>query len=191
MLHGYGQLAGRFIRHFGQVVEPHRLVVAPEALSRFYVGNDLTAHAHARVGATWMTREDRLAEISDYVGYLDLVYARVLEQLPSDCGCALGVLGFSQGAATACRWAALGRAPVRRLVIWGGGVPDDLELGVLRERLAGSPVELVVGDADPYRTPEAVAAQMDRLQRSHVPSRLHRFDGGHQLDRALLRQLLA
>ena len=191
-LHGYGQLAARFIRHFVGVAEAGRLVVAPEALSRFYVGNDLTAHAHAqaRVGATWMTREDRLAEISDYVGYLDTVYARVLELLPSGTQCELGVLGFSQGAATACRWTAFGKAPVRRLVVWAGGVPDDLELGPVRDRLAGRPLELVIGDADPYRTPEAVTAQLERLRRAGVPARFHGFAGGHQLDAALLQQVL-
>ena len=36
-VHGYGQLAGYFARHFAPHAEG-RLVVAPEALSRFYVG---------------------------------------------------------------------------------------------------------------------------------------------------------
>ena len=36
--HGYGQLAEPFLAHFAEVTSPARLIVAPEALSRFYVG---------------------------------------------------------------------------------------------------------------------------------------------------------
>ena len=76
--HGYGQLAGRFIRHFAPLDDGSRLVVAPEALSRFYLDEPGTAPAaERRVGACWMTREDRLHEIDDYVRYLDALYARV------------------------------------------------------------------------------------------------------------------
>ncbi|MDE3054320.1 MAG: phospholipase, partial [Gemmatimonadota bacterium] len=56
--HGYGQLAGRFLRHFRAAAHPERLIVAPEALSRFYLDNALPHGPDARVGATWMTRED-------------------------------------------------------------------------------------------------------------------------------------
>src|ERR1051325_10016453 len=48
-----------------------RRLVAPEGLSRFYLSERATER---RVGASWMTREDRLAEIADYLGYLDAVY---------------------------------------------------------------------------------------------------------------------
>jgi dienelactone hydrolase len=81
-------------------------VVAPEALSRFYVDRgEPAAGTPARVGATWMTREDREAEIADYVRYLDRALDAAAGR-PGAAAPALGVLGFSQGAATACRWAA-------------------------------------------------------------------------------------
>ena len=35
----------------------------------------------------------------------------------------LGVLGFSPGVATACRWTALGKADAQQLVLWGGSMP--------------------------------------------------------------------
>jgi len=68
--HGYGQLAGRFVRHFESIDAPHRMIVAPEALSRFYVEVAGKTHADTHVGASWMTREDRLSDIEDYVEYL-------------------------------------------------------------------------------------------------------------------------
>ena len=60
VLHGYGQLAGEFIRFFADLATDDSLVVAPEAMNRFYLVNPESAPARDRpVGATWMTREDR------------------------------------------------------------------------------------------------------------------------------------
>src|SRR5206468_1825615 len=99
VLHGYGQLAASFIQAFSVLDDGTRLIVAPEALNRFYlVGVDSGAAAERPVGATWMTREDRDAEIADYVEYLDALAAQVLgavrrgERPPR-----VIVLGFSQG----------------------------------------------------------------------------------------------
>lgn len=64
VLHGYKQLARRFIRRFKPLDNGRRLIVAPEGLSRFYVSPSEGRHGVASVvGATWMTREDRRAEI--------------------------------------------------------------------------------------------------------------------------------
>src|SRR3954465_7736941 len=79
VLHGHAQLSGYFIRHFEPLDDGRRLIVAPEALNRFYIERTSWQGAgHARVGATWMTREDRLAEIGDYVAYLDRLYEELL-----------------------------------------------------------------------------------------------------------------
>ncbi len=66
--HGYGQLAERFLQRFEPLDDGAHLIVAPEGLSRFYLSDN---PRERRVGATWMTREDRLNEIADYVRYLD------------------------------------------------------------------------------------------------------------------------
>src|SRR5207244_11621240 len=76
--HGYGQLAARFLEKLRVLDDDGRCLVAPEGLSRFYLTESPTER---RVGATWMTREDRLAEIADYVRYLDAVYDDVLVRL--------------------------------------------------------------------------------------------------------------
>src|SRR5689334_22318965 len=70
VLHGYSQLARHFVRWFEPAGRPGRLIVAPEALSRAYFEE---AGGMRRVGASWMTKEDRIAEIDDYVTYLDRV----------------------------------------------------------------------------------------------------------------------
>ena len=69
VLHGYNQLARRFIRRFTGIAGPDRFVVAPGALSRFYVVAEPGRHTGSSlVGASWMTREDLL----DRVAVIDL-----------------------------------------------------------------------------------------------------------------------
>ncbi|MEO7647026.1 MAG: phospholipase, partial [Gemmatimonadaceae bacterium] len=121
--HGYGQLAARFIRRFGAIDNGRRLIVAPEALSRFYMSGGTRPHSdEEKVGASWMTREGRDAEIADQVTYLDLVRERVFDGLAGR-GVRFVGFGFSQGTATVCRWAARTATPPDHLVLWGGGVP--------------------------------------------------------------------
>ncbi len=199
-LHGYGQLAGYFARHFAAHAGPGsgRLVVAPEALSRFYVSReDPATGAPARVGATWMTREDRDAEIADYVRYLDRALDHATGGAGLDPGAVtLGVLGFSQGAATACRWAAYrhqhGLAAPRALVLWGGALPRDMDLdGADGDALRALRLVLAVGDADEFATPALVAQQEARLRAAGVAYEVVRFAGGHRLDEAALGRVLA
>src|ERR1019366_4806806 len=80
--HGYGQLASDFAAEFECIEAPERLIVVPEALSRFYVPAGPGLHGpDAKVGATWMTREDRESEIADYVSYLDELYGEIMKGL--------------------------------------------------------------------------------------------------------------
>lgn len=176
--HGYGQLASRFLERFRALESPRRCIVAPEGLSRFY----LTEHpTERRVGASWMTREDRLHEIDDYVRYLDAVHAQVASGKAR-----VTALGFSQGTATACRWAAFGSARIDRLIVWGGEVPPDLDL----KRLRVPRLTLVHGTRDEFFTPKIIAATESRLREHKIPYDLIPFEGGHEIDAATLRRLI-
>ncbi len=185
--HGYAQLAARFLEKFGVLDDGRRYIVAPEGLSRFYITD---SPAERRVGASWMTREDRLAEIDGYVAYLDAVYDDVFRALDRS-QVRVHALGFSQGAPTASRWTALGKAQVDRLVLWGGEFPPDLDLtsapGVARLRAAQ--LTLVYGHSDQFITPKVLAETGKRLQAHGIPYHEIAFDGGHEIDQAVLRQL--
>lgn len=179
VLHGYGQLARYFVQPFAALADVGRRIIAPEALSRFYLdGFD------GRVGATWMTRADREHEIGDYIRYLD---ALADAEVGAETG--LTVLGFSQGTATACRWAARGTHAVDRLILWAGGVPSDVDWTAHRERFEAMDLTLVIGTEDEYITDEQVAQQEARLHAHQIPHRTVRFDGGHRIDAEVLAQV--
>jgi predicted esterase len=178
-LHGYSQLAARFVGWFAPAVRPGRAVVAPEALNRYY-----TNHETKQVGATWMTGEDRRAEITDYVEYLDLVVADLRTRFGD---VAIHVHAFSQGCATACRWVALGRTRPVRLVLWGGGVPPDLDLAAHGPLLAAADLTLVIGNRDQFLSEDAVRDQTARLDAAGVNHALTRFSGGHVIPWNVLR----
>ncbi len=145
VLHGYGQLAGLFIRFFSDLATDDSCVVAPEALNRFYVVNPDVAPARDRpVGATWMTREDRESEVADYVEYLDAVFDEVTGGSLAPAA-RVNIVGFSQGAATAARWVGHGRVPATRLVLWGGLMPPDADLSRGPDALRGVPWTYVLG----------------------------------------------
>lgn len=183
-LHGYGQRAADFAQALAPLAGPSRCVVAPEGLSRFYVDG---LDTHEQVGASWMTREARAAEISDYVAYLDAAVRRLRPEgaLPR-----LRVLGFSQGAATASRWAVLGDCPVDRLVLWGGAPAHDLDLATHADALQALDLLLVFGTDDPYVSAERRAAVRRRLAAHNIPASIRTFEGGHRLDADALRTLV-
>jgi len=188
-LHGYGETAATMAARTRWPVTPGRAWCFPEAPHRFYVteGQGGRAHADLPVGASWMTRELREADIAANHAYLDAVVARA--QLPMAAG--LRIIGFSQGSATAARWAAAraatGAAP-QALVVWGALLPPDLPVGP-GTALAAVPLTLVCGTRDRWVSEDRLAAELDRLQRARQSVRVLRFDGGHRFDDQALRTL--
>jgi len=185
VIHGYGQLADEFAEAFRPLVNTRRAVVAPEALNRYYkdAGNS-GSHAETPVGTTWMTRRHRDAEIADYVEYLDKLAAAV-----TPAGARLAVLAFSQGVATAWRWAALGISAFDRAVMWAGSMPPDLDLTRYRARFPSRGVDLVWGVEDTMAPWIGIDAQRARLEAAGVPYAVQTFDGGHRIDRRTLLDL--
>jgi predicted esterase len=187
--HGYAQLAAPFLTRFEALNDGRRLIVAPEGLSRFYLEAGLHG-PDSRVGASWMTREDRLQEIEDYIGYLDALHDAVFR--PFDrAAMRLIVLGFSQGTATASRWAVRGKARVDRLVLWAGLLPPDVDPGAAAPRLNAMDLVLVAGDGDEYASPARLAEQRSALENSGVRHRVLTFHGGHAIEAETLKRVAA
>jgi len=179
--HGYGQLAASFATALAPIDNGARAIVVPEGLSRHY--REATS---GQVGASWMTKEDRNHEIGDYVLYLDAVFdsvSGVSDSRPLD------LFGFSQGSATAWRWIAAGRVRPRRLIVWGGEIPPDLDWAAIGDRIRTVEVVLVAGTEDQYATPDRMERGAATLDAHAVSHRTITFDGGHRLDTRILGDL--
>jgi len=185
--HGYGELAADFVKAFQVLDNGRHMVAAPEGLNRFYLRS-----GSGIVGASWMTREDRSNEISDYINYLDNVYADVMSLDSLDAGnMRITALGFSQGAATASRWALSTDLPIHRLVLWGGDFPPDTDWANSRERLDSLEIILVAGTRDPYYNRSAfLDRDMSVLKENRVNFTLKTFEGHHEIDTATLEELI-
>ena len=185
VLHGYRQTASRFISRFESLADQSRRVVAPEALSRFYLGSEPGRHGpESMVGATWMTREDRDFEIRDYVRYLDAVLEEV-GRVPTTT-----VLGFSQGVATATRWTVLGNVQPDRLILWGGSLPPDLDMELAREALVNTELVIVRGSEDPTLEKKSIIEEEERMRRAGIAYHVVGYSGGHEIDSRVLLQLV-
>ncbi len=183
VLHGYGFLGDGFLKRFEALEQENRLIIAPEAMNRFYLRGFF-----GKVGATWMTREDRLNEIDDYVGYLDRLSQTIFSQLKRPPKRTM-ILGFSQGTATASRWLSMGNVEADRLIIWAGGLPPDLDYEKHRDKINRARPALVFGTADEYISREDFDKEVARLTELKINFSSHEFDGGHEIEPALLAQI--
>ena len=188
VLHGYGQLAEYFIRKFQAPCEAGWRVVAPEGAHRFYLKG-----TEGRVGASWMTREARLDDIRDYVGALD----SLRQEIDPEHQGHQALLGFSQGVATALRWAALGQngpASWDTLIAHSGVIPPDLN--AMDGELKGAPdLHLISGNEDPYVTDPEGRFKTAEASWREAGGRtsglhLHAFDGAHHIDPSTVTRLL-
>ncbi|NIV91839.1 phospholipase [candidate division KSB1 bacterium] len=183
--HGYGHSASTFLEKFEPLDDGHRLIVAPEGLSRFYWQG-----FSGKVGASWMTKEDRLNEIKDYVGYLEALYRQICKQIER-AKVELFVLGFSQGTATVCRWVQQGAVECDKLILWAGLMPPDIDLKQNKKRFQQLKLTLVVGNRDELAKPTVITEQESRLKQNDIPYRLLRFDGGHEIHDETLKEIAA
>jgi len=180
-VHGYGQSARAFLEEVRPSLAPGQALIAPEGLSRFYRrGFD------GEVVASWMTREDRLSEITDHCRFLDQVVEEVQLRWP---GAPLRVMGFSQGVATVSRWLARRKKSVRQLILWAGTMPDDGTPGDLKGKIDAG-IHLVYGDTDPLFNPQNNRTVREVWDALGLPVLLHRYPGAHHLDGPLLAELL-
>ena len=183
IMHGQTMRATAFLESARALDDGTRLVVAPEALNRHYLG---ALSREAPVGATWMTRDLRDADIADNVAYLDALHASLTARLGGNAP-PVTLLGFSQGGATAIRWAARGAVRPARIVIWESSLPPDVDHAAMWERCGRPPLTYVCGTRDQWFTPKVLEAQHGVWEAAGLPFTRVSFEGGHRLDDATLR----
>jgi len=167
--HGYGFLAENFIKRFRDLGENEHFVIVPEALNRFYI-NGLSG----KVGANWMTTEERESEIEDYIKYLDNVYEMFSLQNYKK----LVVLGFSQGGATVARWFQKTDYPVKILVFWGASIPDEVLEG---DKIHQVEIYNILGNDDEFITKEHLEIIMKKYLNVKLKFSQIFYKGGHNI----------
>jgi predicted esterase len=183
VLHGYGQLAENFISKFASIVNDTVLVVAPEALHRYYThGNS------GKVGASWMTREERESDVQDYIKYLD----KLCHQISASCkGANINILGFSQGAATAARWVGYGNVNAANIVFWGGLFPPDMNWDVTGYKWKIQQVTVLIGDEDEYYKAQEFRSYYEPFLKRFKKAQFISYKGKHTIYDNVLKELIS
>lgn len=188
VLHGYGQLAKYFIRRFDVVQNKKTVVVAPEGLSRLYLNGE-----YSKIGASWITREDRDNEVQDYIAYLNKLYDTVVAGRPDGSTQPLRItlFGFSQGAATVCRWLNDGHVRADRLMLWAGFFPKGISDVIDPTKLTDTETFYIYGRHDEYIEQLPDADEYIRRMQTELPTlRIVPFEGRHVVEREVLQEVV-
>ena len=181
--HGYAQLASYFIKKFEHLPKEH-FVVAPQGLSRFYM-ND-----HFRVGASWMTKEDRDTELDNQEAYFGALYQNVFGGAELS-NYKIIFFGFSQGVAAMSRVAAWWKIPFDQLILWAGGFPHELTNEDFDFLKPESRLDIVLGNNDPIYKMPVFQADIDRAEKATgLQANFVQFDGKHEIQFNILSELM-
>jgi len=178
VFHGYGQLAKDFLAEFNILENDSNFVIAPEALNKFYLRGFT-----GKIGAAWMTKDDRENEINDYVQMTNKIFESVKESVQLD-KLKTNVLGFSQGSQTAVRWLDKYRHKINKLILWGGSFPRDCDYK--NDYWSSIKSQIVIGNSDKFISDEMLEKEKLYLKSQNIQHSIINFDGGHELDNKTL-----
>jgi predicted esterase len=183
IIHGYGQLAEYFIKKFKVLDDGKTVIIAPEALSKFYL-----KEFSGRVGATWMTKYERDSEITDYIYYLNHLYETVLRGINVN-KLKINILGFSQGTATVARWCMNETIKYDRLILWAGYFGNGIQDIIDPEKLIEKEVILCYGVEDEFLVKIDIQQYEKDILKVVPHVQVHTFEGGHTIDEELLLKI--
>lgn len=188
ILHGYGQLAQYFLPKFKSLVAHNICVIAPEGLSHYYLedASSRSKSGSTRVGASWMTRENRLADIENYLTYLNAVFKHEVGNKKIDTT----ILGFSQGAATASRWALNDSISFNRLILWAGIFPPDMDFEKGKQLLKQKEVTIIYGKHDPFLSESRFGELKMFSEKLELTPKQIVFDRAHEIHEPTLLTLV-
>ncbi len=182
VFHGMGYLSKYFIKYFKHLDSDENYIVAPQAPSKYYLGEGFK-----HVGASWLTRENTIEETNNVLNYVDVVF----ENEKPDKNHKFIILGYSQGVSIATRWMIKNNISCNHLILHSGGIPNELipdDFSYLSDRVK---VTYIYGTNDQYinearKTEEALKGKNlfgDRLD-------ILEFDGIHEVNIEFLTSLV-
>lgn len=178
--HGMGYLSKYFLKYFKQLNAEENYIIAPQASSKYYLHSEFK-----HVGASWLTKENTLAETENVMHYLDAVLEN--ENIPEDKK--LIVFGYSQGVSIAARYVAKRKLQCSQLVLHSGGIPKELvseDLKFLKAK-----VSLIYGTDDIYLNEDRMAIETKRaIELFGNNANIMPFDGVHEVNVNIVNTLV-
>ncbi|MBX2827371.1 MAG: esterase [Flavobacteriaceae bacterium] len=182
VFHGMGYLSRYFAKYFQKLNPEENFIIVPQAPSKYYQGPNFK-----HVGASWLTRENTVAETQNVLAYVDSIWEIERPvQLPNFI-----VLGYSQGVSIAARWLSSRKISCDTFVLHSGAFPKELTPEDFEYLPKNTEVIYLYGNKDQYVT-EAKLTE-EKLKGSNVfGDRLSVtiFDGIHEVNVPFLSQLV-
>ena len=178
--HGMGYLSRYFLKYFKALNADENYIIAPQAQSKYYLKDQFT-----HVGASWLTRENTIAETVNILNYIDAVIEN--EQLPLHCN--MIMLGYSQGVSIVMRYVASRKLQCNQLVLMSGGIPKELTQDDLN--FYNGAVKMIYGDKDEYLNNERLVYEQQRIKELFKENvEIIPFDGNHMVNVELINSLV-
>lgn len=173
-LHGENQPVPELAAQLVALDTPERLLVLPEALSRYGLPPD--GQGPRRIGADWFAVGDLVPDLTDLGNYLDALAAEVLAACPPDV--TITVLGCGHGGAAAARWLAGNRTLYDRLILYAAVFPPEIDRRATLQALPPKPVTVVATTTDSYKSEADGRALLHDLDEAGLPARLQYVSEG-------------
>lgn len=178
--HGMGYLSRYFIRYFKNLDPEENYIIAPQAQSKYYLGQQ-----YKHVGASWLTRENTLVETENIMRYFDTIFA--VEQISDSSN--LIVLGYSQGVSVAMRYVSKRRIQCSQLILHSGGIPTELTAKDF-DFFKGQ-VKLVYGLQDEFLNEARITQEQSKAKSLFGELvDLFPFEGTHIVNSALIKTFI-
>ena len=178
--HGIEYLSKYFLKYFKELNPHENYIIAPQAPSKYYLNSE-----YKHVGASWLTKENTLAETENVLNYLDAVLEA--ENIPADKN--LIVLGYSQGVSIAMRYVARRKLYCSQLVLLSGGIPK--ELAAEGFKFSKAKVTMIYGTKDGYLNEGRIVNETKKaIELFGDNFNSIAFDGGHEVNIQLINGLV-
>ncbi len=180
VFHGIGYLSKYFLKYFTELPPEENYIIAPQAPSKYYLNEKYT-----NVGASWLTKENTMSELKNVLSFLD----QILEKESPIKEYRINVLGFSQGVSIALRWVCHSRLKCDKLILYAGGIPNELKPEDTSFLMSDTEISVVFGKQDAFLTVERMVAEEKKIEYLFGGEvRRVGFEGGHEMRPEVLNQ---